>query len=78
MLRRTQATTNKQTLMHCSVSPRITLCAVYNPCCRREVLRPQPLFNFKSGGMLNVINGRELPPENKKTHPGFEVCMAVR
>jgi hypothetical protein len=42
------------------------------------VLRPQPLFNFKSGGMLNVINGRELPPEKKKTHPGFEVCMAVR
>jgi hypothetical protein len=42
------------------------------------VLRPQPLFNFKTGGLLNVINGRELPPEKKKTHPGFEVCLAVR
>ncbi|WIA08366.1 hypothetical protein OEZ85_007805 [Tetradesmus obliquus] len=44
----------------------------------RQVLRPQPLFNFKTGGMLNVINGRELPADKKKPNPGFEVCMAVR
>jgi hypothetical protein len=71
------ATTIEQTLKVSSV----LFCAVCttqsNACCR-EVLRPQPLFNFKSGGMLNVINGRELPPEVKKTHPGFEICMAVR
>jgi hypothetical protein len=47
-------------------------------CACREVLRPQPLFNFKTGGMLNVINGRELPADKKKPNPGFEVCMAVR
>ncbi|KAF6264392.1 alkaline-phosphatase-like protein [Scenedesmus sp. NREL 46B-D3] len=44
----------------------------------REVLRPQPLFNFKTGGMINVINGRELPANLKKANPGFEICTAVR
>lgn len=47
---------------------------------RREVLRPQPLFEYKTGAMLNVINGKELPaPKAKRVlHPGIEPCIAVR
>lgn len=50
-------------------------------CCRclscREVLRPQPLFDYDKGGVPNSVYWKLLPGL-KSSNPGFEMCIAVR
>ncbi|KAF8072531.1 hypothetical protein HT031_000191 [Scenedesmus sp. PABB004] len=47
----------------------------------REVLRPQPLFDYDTGGMLHSVYGKLLPElllHHNASAPGFEACIAVR
>jgi hypothetical protein len=48
----------------------------YLTCCR-EVLRPQPLLDYDSGGVANSVYWKLLPGL-RHTNPGFETCIAVR
>jgi hypothetical protein len=43
----------------------------------REVLRPQPLLDYDSGGVANSVYWKLLPGL-RRNNPGFESCIAVR